>query len=209
MFYIFSRYRLPVVPFFIIFSSYTILWYIKKIKDRQWNKILLATAAFILLYFLVHTEQFLPKNMLAVSHFNLGESYRKAGDYKKAIEEFETAIRANPDYDKLYNNLACMYYEEKNIDKAIELWLEAIAINPEHFDARLNLAKAYIRKNNLTQAKIMLEESLRLNNDQPEARKLIDIISGLSMKSGMEQKITFEYDSSGKRIPHVDYIGGK
>ena len=67
---------------------------------------------------------------------------------------------------------------EGNTAAAIQLWRQALALNPAMTLVRVNLAKALLRTGNLNEAKVMLERALQLNPASPEARDLLNQISG-------------------------------
>ena len=59
------------------------------------------------------------------SHFNLGAAYSKAGDIKKAINEFEETIKINPNSAEAHFNLGILYESLNQGEKAIVHVLKA------------------------------------------------------------------------------------
>jgi tetratricopeptide (TPR) repeat protein len=62
---------------------------------------------------------------------NLGDDYKKAGRYDKAIEAYQEAIRLEPEYAWHWSSLGDAYKEAGQYDKAIEAYQEAIRIEPK------------------------------------------------------------------------------
>tara|TARA_Y100000588_G_C14231590_1_gene915534 strand:- start:252 stop:614 length:363 start_codon:yes stop_codon:yes gene_type:complete len=53
------------------------------------------------------------------SHFNLGAAYSKAGNIKKAINEFKETIKINPNSAEAHFNLGILYESLNHGEKAI------------------------------------------------------------------------------------------
>ncbi len=146
IFYIFSRYRLPIVPLFIIFSSYAINWFANEIKQKEWRKPLFFGIICILFYLFSHIKMNDLKSNLAVSHSNMGISYKKLGDSNNAKLEYEKAIKVDPDHALAHYNLGNIYREKGLIEDAIKEYEMVINITPKDIEAHYNLGIAYQEK---------------------------------------------------------------
>ena len=146
IFYIFSRYRLPIVPLFIIFSSYAINWFVKEIIQKKWKSPLVFGIICLLFYFFSHIKMNEIESNLAVSHANMGISYKKLGDFPNAELEYEKAIKVDPDCALAHYNLGNIYHEKGLIDDAIKEYKTTIKITPDDIEARYNLGNAYQEK---------------------------------------------------------------
>ncbi len=78
-------------------------------------------------------------------HNNLGPIYFDEGKYDRAIEQYEIALRLEPDYDLAHNNLGNAYRMKGWTDKAIEQYEIALNLNPQFIDAHNNLGLALLR----------------------------------------------------------------
>ncbi len=47
---------------------------------------------------------------LAWAYYNRGIAYKNLKDYRRAIEDYDQALRLDPDYVKAYNNRGYAYY---------------------------------------------------------------------------------------------------
>ena len=75
-----------------------------------------------------------PKNLFwrAVKYEGLGSAYLSKGLVNRAINEFEKAISADPDYPLPYLRLGDIYYHNlKDIEKAKEYYTEYLRVNPK------------------------------------------------------------------------------
>jgi len=60
----------------------------------------------------------------------LGMKYFKAGDYLKAIECFERAVKINPSSSVSWSNMGVAYEKLENFDKERECGKKAVSIDP-------------------------------------------------------------------------------
>lgn len=77
-------------------------------------------------------------------YYNLGYSYYKLGDYKKAKSEYESLLETDPRDTDVRYNLARIYEKEKDFDAAIKEYQAILKFNPDDGAARdrLEVVKA-------------------------------------------------------------------
>jgi len=207
LFYIFSRYRLPIVPLFIIFASYGIIYLYDAIKRKDLYKVVSIGFLSVALYGFVYADMVPQRFNEAVSHFNIGESYRKIGEHEKALVEFEQAVALDPAYEKPYMNMAGIYFEKKkDYAKAIELWEKVVELYPKHFNARKNLAKAYMITEEVDRARVLLEGSVSLDCKDPEVFDMLKAIEQSKRRVPVVKKVTQRYRDDGTVEEIVEYV---
>lgn len=92
----------------------------------------------------------------------LGLVYYRKGDYKKAIEYYETAIKHKPNSPKVYSNMGIIYFQhQQNIPKAIEVYKKAVQLDPHYVDAYRNLGAAYAISGKFQDAIVQFTEALK------------------------------------------------
>lgn len=69
-------------------------------------------------------------------HVNLGIIAGIYGDYPKAYDEFNTALKMDPKNTYALNNLAFAYYDQGRFYKAYALWRKSLKINPDQPEVR-------------------------------------------------------------------------
>ena len=79
----------------------------------------------------------------ATLYFQPGVDYAKQGDYRKAIEQFNEAIRIDPQYAAAYYNRGWAYGNLGQYERAIQDFDEAIRIDPQLGRAYYNRGIAY------------------------------------------------------------------
>ena len=78
--------------------------------------------------------------------FSLGNTYKLMGDSRKAILNYENALKIKEDFIPALHNLSLLQTENGNIDLSIEHYKEIIQINKKAFDSRFNLGCLYLLK---------------------------------------------------------------
>jgi Tfp pilus assembly protein PilF len=106
----------------------------------------------------------------AVSLNNIGWSYYKKGNNKKAIEHYTKALRKEPDtilIPIIHNNIGLAYLDEYNIDEAVLNFKKAVEIAPSLAEPRYWLGICYLKKGLNKSASQAFKTVLRIN---PESR---------------------------------------
>jgi len=76
-------------------------------------------------------------------YYNLGLTYGNLGRYKEAIQQYQKALELNPNYFLAQNNIAVMYYYEKQYTLAIKHADQALKLGYEVSPGFLELLKPY------------------------------------------------------------------
>jgi tetratricopeptide (TPR) repeat protein len=88
----------------------------------------------------------------------------------EAKRDFERSMRANSKYPEAMNNLAVIYYYERNYGKAAKFYRRAIAIAPQNASFHSNLGTAYFEKKDYTRASQEYATALSLDPEIFERR---------------------------------------
>lgn len=125
-------------------------------------------------------EPDLPENkrLAKAEKENGNEAYKKK-DFTAAIEHYQKAIEHDPTDMTFYNNLAAVYFEQKEYKKCIEQCEKAIEVGRENrADFKLiaksfmRIGNAYKRLKEYKQAKVYYEKSLS-EHRTPEIKTLL------------------------------------
>ena len=100
---------------------------------------------------------------LAKDFSNRGTAYGRKGQLDRAIEDFDQAIRLNPNYAAAFNNRGSAYSAKGDLDGAIADYNEAIRLDPKIAAAFNNRGFAYSWKGDLDRAIADHSEAIRLN----------------------------------------------
>jgi tetratricopeptide (TPR) repeat protein len=149
LYFVNSRYRLPLVPFLMIFAAYSLLWGIERVRRGQWKGLALALAALTGLVLWVNPQlagepRFILN--LGAGHNHLGTYFSQQGDLDRAKEEFAQALRLEPQRPEAHYNLANIFFRLGELDKAELGYREAIRRNPAYESAHLALGLIHERR---------------------------------------------------------------
>jgi len=163
MFYVFARYRLPLVPLSMLFASSAICRLPVLLRTArasfasasqrdtrvEISAVSASSALIVVTVFAVAANWPLLSKplMMAITETNLAVALQAEGRPAEAVEHYQRAIAIRPDYAPAYNNLGVAKRATGNIDEAIAAYQRAVAMNPEYPDAHYNLANALLDKN--------------------------------------------------------------
>jgi len=152
-FFICARYRLPLVPFLIIFAGFALYWLYEKLKTRIFKDVLLFLLTFLILLLLsnVSHHELTAKNQ-SDEHYNLGLVYGRQGKFDQAIQEYNQALTFEPDFVMTHFNMAILYQKEDRTDQAAEKYRQVIELFPRAALAYNNLGLIYEERGNLIEA---------------------------------------------------------
>lgn len=162
LFFVNSRFRLPVLPFLIVLSSFALIQLFGYLKGSSFKKLFLSMALLVLFFFLCNSNLYhLDKTNFAQSYFSLGNLFLKKGNLQDARAEYLLALKENPSLQRAHLNLGNIYFHQKDYSQAEKEFLEELKANPRQEKAYNNLSVIYcIRGDNLNailQAKQALE----------------------------------------------------
>ncbi len=123
-FFISSRYRMPMVPFLILFAACALHWLWQTLLHRDYLRGAKAALLLVLLLFLVHNNTYGgSKNPTYMDLFNVANKYKAKGLLDDAVRNYLESIRRSPDYISSHNNLALAYEERETWkEMAIREW---------------------------------------------------------------------------------------
>jgi len=108
-------------------------------------------------------------NLTAEGYFYMGNAYHSTREYDKAIENFDQALKLNPNLAEAYNNRGNAYRHKGEFDKAIDDYNKALKLNPNDADAYNNRGIAYDDKGEYDKAIDDYNKALKLNPNLAEA----------------------------------------
>ncbi len=173
LFLVTARHRLTIIPIFVLFAAYTVVYFWDKIKDTQWKRVAIPAAALTILLILSNINFFdLGMRNITQIHHNLALTYARQGKYEEAIEEYEQAIKLAPRSPALYFGFGTMYMNMERYPEAIEHLRTAVSIDPSYYDAYINLGYSYGQMGQLDRATMAYRQAAAIDPDnyQPYSR---------------------------------------
>jgi tetratricopeptide (TPR) repeat protein len=165
-FFVCARFRVVIIPFCIIFSSFAIFFSIEKIREKQLKNCILAFVVFITSFFFFNANFFHARESNpAASFLSLGVAYKQSGQIKEALESYHKAIESDPTLPEGYFNIGNIYAEMGRLEKAKELFLKAIDVDPSSARAHNNLGNIYFEYGDYTVALEYYSRAIALEPD--------------------------------------------
>ena len=93
----------------------------------------------------------------------LGNHAFQRGDYNKAIEDYDEAIKLDPNYFEAYNNRGLAWAKLEEYNKAIDDFTKAIKLNPKLADAYYNRGIAWYELKEYNKAIADYGKAIKLN----------------------------------------------
>jgi tetratricopeptide (TPR) repeat protein len=146
LFFIYARYRYPLVPFLMLFAAAGLAAlpdFVRRMTpSRRWQ---LALAIALVAVF-TNWPALSATGNRAVTEHNLGAALQTEGQLDAAIVHYRRAIAINPDYAPSYSNLGAALLATGQTADAITAYQRALAIDPDFTDAQFNLGNAFLRQ---------------------------------------------------------------
>jgi tetratricopeptide (TPR) repeat protein len=136
VFYVFARYRYPLVPLLIVFAAAGVA----KMSGAWLRPRYLAPVVAVALF--ANWPLLSTTLMRAVTETNLAVALQAAGRLDEATGHYQRAIALQPDYAPAYNNLGTALRAKGNLNEAIATYQRALGLRPEYGEAHYNLANA-------------------------------------------------------------------
>jgi tetratricopeptide (TPR) repeat protein len=163
IFFLFSRYRLPVVPALLVVGGAALAeipaaWGARRERLKPllgWSA--LAAAAFLL----PRAAGFEPRMDLV--HYNLGRLAEEGGFPDDAAAHYEAALALNPQDFLTSLNLGNLAARRRDWPAALRFYQQAAALEPRSDDAQSNLGGIYLALGDATQSESHLDRALALN----------------------------------------------
>jgi tetratricopeptide (TPR) repeat protein len=179
MFFVFARYRYPLVPFLILFAvapfdsrvRENVAHFLTQKNSRKW----LAAALVLSVAIFANWPVLSPTLMMSITENNLGTAFLEKGRYDEAIAHNERSIALRPDYAPGYNNLGAALRAAGRLDEAVARYQQALELKPDFASASYNLANAQLEQGKAGDSVESFRRSLDANPNSVEAHNNLGI----------------------------------
>ena len=173
LFYVFSRYRLPLVPMLILFSAAGLTFLPDTLREARWRVLLAGMATAVVATAVCNHAMMAEALIRAGTHLNLGNAFMMKGGIQDAIGEYEQVLRLNPTDPYAPLNLGHALFRAGRFKEAIGQYEQALRINPNDAHAQYNLGVALVKDGQLGQSVGHFEQALRIQPDYAEAHHIL------------------------------------
>ncbi len=210
MFFVTSRFKLPVFPFLIIFSSFALFELWERLKSKSFSRIirlLLLVACFSV--FTNSNCYHLSVGDFSQSYFSLGNVNLKAGKLNQALEQYDLALDNNPSLRRVHLNKGIVFLRQKKYQEAEEEFRLELKNNPQEDRAHNNLSALYRMQKLYDKAIQAAQKAIEIKVYYPEAYMNL----ALAYKEKGDLQKAREVLEKGRRsvqpFPEANYLLGE
>jgi protein O-mannosyl-transferase len=113
----------------------------------------------------------------AAGQIKLGLTQARQGNFERAVEHFEQAVRLAPESAAAFNNLGLAKRQLRQVADAKSNFLRAIELNPQLASAHFSLGEILLAEGDFSGAKTHFSAAYRLNPQDGEAKAQLDRLS--------------------------------
>ncbi|HUU82071.1 MAG TPA: tetratricopeptide repeat protein [Phycisphaerae bacterium] len=178
LFFVASRYRLPIVPVLAVFAAWAVFWLRQTLLANQRGRFAVGVAAVVGVGVLVNLPARAPADLVnfeAEFYDDLGRRLASPldRDYEAAEEAFRQAIEIAPDSAELHISLAEALRAQGRVSEAVSNARTAIQLDPNSPTARLTLGLALRDARSPDAAIAALRQAVALDPTHPGAHALL------------------------------------
>lgn len=177
LFFVNARFRLPLVPFLLLFASAAVLrlcGLAARGKVKELAVALLALAGIGL--FVNHDFYDTHVGDRAQTHMTLGRASAAQGMYENAVREYRRAIEISPGYAKAYNSMGLALEELGRSDEALSAYLSSAEKDSSLASVRNNIGSFLLGRGEVAEAKAWFEEAIALDQYTEQAHMNLSLV---------------------------------
>jgi Flp pilus assembly protein TadD/4-amino-4-deoxy-L-arabinose transferase-like glycosyltransferase len=199
LFFVTSRYRVPIVPALIPFGAFMVLNGHRIIRKLTRSGQISAAAIFLLLLFALFQPYTDPRDY-SIPHYKLGIEYERAGQGDQALRHYQQALMFRPADPRFHLAFGRTYEQRGDLDRAIASYRQALALDPGSLEGHAGLAGALALKGEVPEALREYGEALRIN---PEAAEVHNNAGLLLARQGRLPEAIAAYQEALRLNPNL------
>jgi Tfp pilus assembly protein PilF/4-amino-4-deoxy-L-arabinose transferase-like glycosyltransferase len=175
LFFVTSRYRVPIVPALIPFGAFMVLNGPRIIRKLTRSGQFFAAALFLLLLY-AFFQPYTDSRDFSVPHYKLGIEYERAGRWPQALSHYQMALRYRQDDPRFHLAFGRAQEQGGDLDQALSSYRKALSLDPGSLEGHVGLAGAYALKGAVPEAIREYREALRINPEAAEVHNNVAIL---------------------------------
>ncbi len=158
-FYVFARYRYPLVPLLVVFAAAGLTHWRRTLDTRPTREVAAALAGATAMAIVCALPLVSPTRTRAITETNLGVALHEDGRLDDAVSRYRRALEIQPDYVPAFNNLGVTLRAQGKIDDAIRVYDDGLRVRDDYPDLHFNLANALLQVNRTDEAAVHLRKA--------------------------------------------------
>ncbi|MDX9880368.1 MAG: tetratricopeptide repeat protein [Sedimentisphaerales bacterium] len=189
-FFIAGRFRVPIIPFLLLFGAYGVQQLGLLIVARRYRAAVLHAALLVALTVAAHIQVVPYEPQPAQRHLLRATCYRLADQIDLAIEECRAATDLDPNSEEGHRRLGDLLMTRGDYRQAVVHYEQADRLRPGRFDVHYNLATAFSALDDPEQAIEHLRQAVRI---QPQSADTHYRLAGLLRRQGQIEEAIASY----------------
>ncbi|HEX4824759.1 MAG TPA: tetratricopeptide repeat protein [Candidatus Polarisedimenticolaceae bacterium] len=168
VFYVFARYRFPMVPLLILFASAALVSGLDWIRDRK-RRVEAPVAAAVAVGAILGLMPPMvpPQSSMRLAEMNLGIAFAEIHEYENAVASFRRAIALAPRVAQAHYELGRSLVALGRIDDAQKELQAAVDLDPRSADAHDELGALLVRRGDPAAAEAQFKEAHAIDPQRP------------------------------------------
>jgi tetratricopeptide (TPR) repeat protein len=171
LFYVFARYRYPLVPFLLLFAAAGLAGAAGFVRKASGAQLAGAMGTSLALAVFVNQPVVEANVMQAITESNLGEALQQEDRFDEAVEHYQRAIALRADWAPGYNNAGTARQQQGRVDEAVAYFEKALSLQPGYPRANYNMAIARLAQGRPADAIAHFRRALPSMADSFEAHR--------------------------------------
>jgi Flp pilus assembly protein TadD len=177
LFFVNARFRLPVVPFLILFAAAGVFWLLERLAKRDHRGLGVGlTAVAALALFVNHDFYATHAGDRAQTHMTLGRVEAAQGRHAEAVAEYRRAVEISPRYAKAYNSMGLALEELGREEEALAAYMTSARIDSSLATVRNNIGSFLLRRGDVEAAEQWFEEAIGIDEYLEQAHMNLAVI---------------------------------
>lgn len=162
LFFFSSRFRLPLIPYYIVLASYTLYILRIKLKTNIKSALFLIGVILVIGLFSFYPVVALPKGDASRYITSQGLYFASQGENAKALQYFKKAKEVDPNAPEINMNIGAMFLELGNPDSALYYSRLEKEAYPRRYQASINIASVLFTQKKYHKAMSELRDALKI-----------------------------------------------
>ena len=163
MFYVFGRYRFPLVPLLALFAGAGLIEVARFCQRRAWRSLAAAVILLIGVGLAINWPLRKTAGAGAAGYNNLANAYAKQGNVGAAIKSAEQALEVEPDFGVAHYNLGNLYVLQGNFALAQRHFEAALRLMPNYAEAHSNYGQLLAERGDIESGVEHFRKAVQLN----------------------------------------------
>ena len=149
IFYVFGRYRFPLVPLLALFAGAGVATALEHYRKQNWRLLGAGAAIALCVAVIVNWPLIDVSGPGAAGYNNLSNAYLKQGNITEATRTALRAVEVDPNYGVAHYNLGNLYAQQGRLDEARRHFETALRVYPNYADAHTNYGQLIAEQGDL------------------------------------------------------------